>query len=390
MSQSQSRVRVREALPGLKIGRYPTGPNNTFTDVAGVLVHTQEIILPASDSHREINTGVTTILPRKDWFNQGCYAGYFRFNGSGDMTGVHWLDETGILNSPVIITNSFAVGSGYSGIYEYAIKNYKNKDGVADWFLLPVVAETYDGILSDIGAMAVKPEHVVHGIENASSDPVREGNTGGGTGMMCSGFKGGTGTASRIVEGVTKDGAEEKPVKYTVAALAQCNFGAQRDFRIGGVPIGQRFLDEDAEEERLRQLQIDEEKQKKDGSIIVIIATDAPLHPIQLQRLAKRATVGMSRTGGWGGNSSGDIYLAFSTAHQIPRAPPFSWKPTVSQSIPIIEDVTINALFECAADATEEAIYNAVFMAETMKGLQGLEVKAIDIERVKKMMPGFV
>ncbi|KAL9019494.1 MAG: hypothetical protein Q9180_008688 [Flavoplaca navasiana] len=159
-----NRARIREVLPKLKLGRYVPGPTNSLTDVPGVLVHTQSIIRDPPESPREVRTGVTTILPRRDFFNQGCYAGYFRFNGSGEMTGVHWLDETGLLNSPIIITNSFAVGAAYTGVYEYCIPKYRNSKGVCDWFLLPVIAETFDGIMSDIGALAVKPEHVVHGI----------------------------------------------------------------------------------------------------------------------------------------------------------------------------------------------------------------------------------
>ncbi|KAL8992631.1 MAG: hypothetical protein Q9169_006952 [Polycauliona sp. 2 TL-2023] len=343
----------------------------------------------------EVRTGVTTILPRKDFFNQGCYAGYFRFNGSGDMTGVHWLDETGLLNSPIIITNSFAVGASYTGVYEYCIKKYRNSKGICDWFLLPLIAETFDGIMSDIGALAVKSEHVVHGIEHASSDPVQEGNTGGGTGMLCHGFKGGTGSASRLIEGLELDESSgtKKPITYTLGTLVQCNYGKQRDLRIGGVPIGRLFMIEDGKE--AQSMGMSEEvdpnipTSKKDGSIIIIIATSAPLHPIQLQRLAKRATVGLARVGGWGSNGSGDIFLAFSTAHEIPREPEINIsddKPTVSQRIPVLEDTSINALFEAAADAVEEAIYNALCMAETMTGLGGKRVEALDLERVKAVM----
>ncbi|MCJ1224248.1 hypothetical protein MMC12_000892 [Toensbergia leucococca] len=389
---SSNRARVRQVLPKLQIGRYEPGPLNSLTDVPSVLVHTQSIILPASATSKEVNTGVTTILPRKDFFNKGCYAGYFRFNGSGEMTGSHWLDETGLLNSPIIITNSFAVGPCYTGVYEYCIREHKNSDGLCPWFLLPVIAETFDGHLSDIGALAVKSSHVVHGIESASNEAVKEGNTGGGTGMVCQGFKGGTGSSSRIIEGLVCDGDEktQKTMNYTVGALVQCNYGAQRDFRVGGAPIGRLILEEATEAENARQKNIQEEKDKKDGSIIVIIATDAPLHPIQLQRMAKRATVGLSRVGGWGSNSSGDIFLAFSTAHEIPRAPDFSWKPTVSQSIPIIQDVSINALFEATADAVEEAIYNALCMAKDMVGPMGNKVKALDLDRVQQLMEKYL
>ena len=398
MSQvpTPTRARIRDVLPKLKIGWYNPGPLNSLTDVPGVLVHTESIIRQPSASTKEVRTGVTTILPRKDFFNQACYAGYFRFNGSGEMTGVHWLDETGLLNSPVIITNSFAVGAAYTGIYEYCIRRYRNSRGVCDWFLLPLVAETFDGIMSDIGALAVTPEHIVRGMERASSDRVAEGNTGGGTGMLCQGFKGGTGSSSRMVDGVETDdkSGTKKQVTYVLGALAQCNYGAQRDLRIGGVPVGRIFMEEDGGEVQSMGWAGDADMQppgaKKDGSIIVVIATSAPLHPIQLQRLAKRATVGLSRVGGWGSNTSGDIFLAFSTAHEIPRDPTGMGKPTVSQTIPIIADTSINALFEAAADAVEESIYNALAMAETMVGLEGKKVEALDMERVKKVMERYL
>ncbi|PYI10554.1 peptidase family T4 [Aspergillus sclerotiicarbonarius CBS 121057] len=376
-----TRPRVRDLLPKLHIGRHCTGPLNSLTDVPGVLVHTQSINRAPTENTHAVNTGVTTILPRRDWFHHGCYAGYFRFNGSGEMTGSHWLDETGLLNSPIILTNSFSVGPCYTGIYEYAIREYRNKDtGLVDWFLLPVVAETCDLFLNDIGAMVVTPDMVVRGIDEASADPVKEGNTGGGTGMMCQGFKGGTGSSSRVIDAVSF-GAE---VTYTVAALVQANYGAKRDLRFGGVPVGRLM-----EEEVVQEAAADAAK-AKDGSIIVVIATDAPLHPTQLQRLAKRATVGLSRVGGWGSNSSGDIFIAFSTAEKIPRAPEFSWRPTIEQKVAVVQDVTINALFECAADATEEAIYNALLGAEDMEGPQGVKVKALDHSKLVAIMERYL
>ena len=213
------RGRIRDIIPNIIIGRYPTGALNSLTDVPGVLVHTESL---CRTTPTIVNTGVTTILPRREWFGDGCHAAIFKFNGSGELTGSHWLEETGILNSPIILTNSFAVGPCYSGIYEYAVEKYKNMEGMADWFLLPVVGETFDGFMSDIGAMAVKSDMVVRGIQKASSDMVPEGNTGGGTGMCCQGYKGGSGSASRVVRGVIKkEGQEEEEVKYTVGALVQ-------------------------------------------------------------------------------------------------------------------------------------------------------------------------
>jgi D-aminopeptidase len=395
-NSSSSRARVRSVLPKLFLGNYPPGPLNSLTDVPGVLVSTQSIRLPKTESvhgdvvHREVNTGVTTILPRADFFDNACYAGYFSFNGSGEMTGSHWMNETGTMNTPIVITNSFAIGPCYSGIYEFCVREYKDRDGLANWFLLPVVAETFDGYLSDIGAMSVQPGDVVRGIEMALANEgkaVEEGCTGGGTGMILAGFKGGTGSASRVVGGLVRG----EKVKYTVAALVQANYGAKRDVRIGGVPVGRIFLEEDAEKEEMAKEDAGNQGKAKDGSIIIVLATDAPLHPIQLQRLAKRATVGLARVGGWGSNSSGDIFVAFSTAHKIPVQEKMSTcTPNVVQGVDILVDETIDALFECAADAVEEAIYNVLCMAEDTKGPLGRQVKAMDLERLKVVMEKYL
>jgi D-aminopeptidase len=398
-SSSTSRQRVRQLLPTVYLGRYETGPKNSLTDVAGVLVSTQSIhespIYPDAPAGL-INTGVTTILPRKDWFNKGCFAGIFRFNGSGEMTGSHWIEESGLLHSPIVITGSFGVGNAYNGIYEHGIREHRNQVGKVGWFLLPVVAETFDGFLHDVSKFAVTSQHVVKGIDEASSEPVREGNSGGGTGMICHWFKGGTGSSSRLVpayQGKT----------YTIGALVQANYGQMRDFKIAGAPIGrliyeeqQRLADENpTDPELLAQasmlFKIKEEKDKQDGSIIIVLATDAPLHPTQLRRLAKRATVGLSRVGGWASNSSGDIFLAFSTANQVTvqehtatTSQVDPWKPKV-HSVDMIDDQTINALFEASADAVEEAILNAVFMAESMDG-NGNKIDALNLDKVKKLM----
>jgi D-aminopeptidase len=376
---------------------------NSLTDVPGILVHTQEIRTAEGAVAGSVNTGVTTILPRAEFFNKACVAGIFRFNGSGEMTGSHWIEETGLLHSPIIITNSFAVGAAYQGIYEYCIPKYKSDDGGVDWFMLPVVAETFDGYMHDIGNLVVKPHHIVHGIENVSDAAVPEGNTGGGTGMLCHGYKGGTGSSSRLVNGADSSG---KDVKYTVAALVQANYGRLGDLKISGAPIG-RLLVQDIEKrletheaesltEKMVQTQINAAKDKKDGSIIVIIATDAPLHPTQLQRLAKRATIGLGRVGGVGHNPSGDIFLAFSTGNEIPvqsvgagRQDVNPWKPA-AMSVNMIDDNTINAIFEAAADSVEESIYNTLCMAEEMTGYQGRLCQALPLEKVKDLMQKYL
>lgn len=399
-SSGEKRCRIRELLPDLYLGRFSPGPKNSLTDVPGVLAHTQSIHIPATEKAGAVNTGVTTILPRKDFFHHACYAGMFRFNGSGEMTGSHWIEETGLLHSPIILTNSFSVGAAYQGIYEYGIREYCDERGRVDWFMLPVVGETFDGYLNDISQFAVKPEHIVHGLDNVSADAVPEGNTGGGTGMLCHFFKGGTGSSSRVVPGLNSKG--DGPQDYTVSALVQANYGRPDGLRIAGAPIG-RILQQEREaaakedEAKAKALaDLTKEKDRKDGSIIIILATDAPLHPTQLQRLAKRATVGLSRVGGVGHNPSGDIFLAFSTANEIQvqtvtanKRAVDPWAPRPLQ-VEVLDDQTINGLFEAAADSTEEAIYNALCMAETMVGLDDRKIDALPLERVKTLMEKYL
>ncbi|KAK3375344.1 peptidase family T4 protein [Podospora didyma] len=408
------RRRIRELLPGLHLGRFQPGPLNSLTDVPGVLVHTESIHLPAADADADadgggkaaaaggaVNTGVTTILPRRDFFHHACYAGLFRFNGSGELTGSHWIEETGLLHSPVVLTNSFAVGAAYQGIYEHTIREQSDERGRVGWFLLPVVGETFDGFLNDISRFAVRPEHVVRGIDRASAEAVPEGNTGGGTGMVCHFWKGGTGCSSRVIPGFGGGGGEREEEKtYTVAALVQANYGKPDALRIGGVAVGrvlQREADRAAAEQqdarkKAAMEELASEKNRKDGSIIVILATDAPLHPLQLQRVAKRATSGLSRVGGVGHNPSGDIFLAFSTASRIPvqtvtasKRSVDPWKPT-PLDVQVLDDNTINSIFEAAADATEEAIYNALCMAETMEGVDGRVIDALPLQKVKDLV----
>ncbi|KAK3181925.1 hypothetical protein K4F52_006829 [Lecanicillium sp. MT-2017a] len=312
----------------------------------------------------------------------------FRYNGAGELTGSHWIEETGLLYSPIVLTNSFSVGSCNTGIYKYAVDKYRDENGGVDWFLNPVVGETFDGYLNDLTQPVVTPDHVVKGIEQASSEPVQEGNTGGGTAMMCQGFKGGTGTSSRIVPGLDTNGKE---ASYTVAALVQANYGRMMHLHIAGIPVG-RILLAEAQRERdaaRAKAAYDAAKDKNDGSIIIVLATDAPLHPTQLQRLARRATGGLSRVGGYGHNSSGDIFIAFSTANEIPvQDKPDDFDPLKAQALPIqsIDEESINGLIEATADATEEAIYNALCMAEDMVGHQGHSVKALPLERVRTII----
>jgi D-aminopeptidase len=368
-------TRIRDVLPHLYLGEWKPGPKNSITDVPGVLAHTQSVHLPKTGTHDTVNTGVTTILPRKDFFYNACYAGMFRFNGNGEMTGSHWINETGLLQSPIIITNTFAVGAAHQGVNEYCVREYANKEGGIDWFLLPVIAETFDGYLNDVGKFAIKPEHIIKGIDDASAQTVSEGNTGGGTAMTCHGFKGGTGCSSRVVNGSNSE-------RYTVGALVQANYGRQETLRIGGVPIGRLLQQEDAAKQ--------EAHGKKDGSIIVILATDIPLNPLQLQRLATRATVGLARVGGNGSNGSGDIFLAFSTANKIPVQHELEDGRPRTIAVNVVDDESIDDVFTAAADAVEEAIYNTLCAAETMTGRKNRTVEALPLERVRKIMEKYL
>ncbi|TQV93606.1 hypothetical protein V2A60_004211 [Cordyceps javanica] len=384
---SPKRVRLRELIPEIKLGKWErTGPKNGITDVGGVLVHTESI----HDKEKGVNTGVTTILPRKEWMEKACYAGMFRYNGSGELTGSHWIDDTGLLSSPIVITNSFAVGACHTGIYQYGAQHYRDKNGDVDWFLMPVVGETYDGMLNDLSQFVVTPEHVIRGIEKASSDPVPEGNTGGGTAMTCHGFKAGTGTSSRVVTGLDKDGQE---TDYTVAALVQANYGRLYSLTIAGAPVGRILWEEKARDEAAKKARDEYEKAKsiKDGSIIVVIATDAPLNAVQLQRLARRATRGISRVGGYGNTNSGDVFIAFSTGTVAPG----QYSPEGLEFLPdkaeilqhlAVDERKMDSLLESAGEATEEAILNALCMAETMTGFRGRTVEAMPLDRVKHIV----
>lgn len=382
-------MRARSAIPEMYLGRWPTGPLNSLTDVPGVLVHTESI-----QSDRDINTGLTTILPGADWAENSHFAGIFRFNGCGELTGSHWIEETGLLTAPVLLTSTGTVGDAFRGMMEYCYRFHKDEEGEMPLFLFPVVGETYDGFLSDMGRFPLTTEHVIRGIQNATSDRVPEGNTGGGTGMICHRFKGGTGSSSRVIKGVDESGND---INYTVAALVQANYGAPDTLHIGGVPVGHILKKEKTAQEAdaASGSASSAREVRKDGSIIIILATDAPLLPVQLQRLAKRATVGLGKVGGYGNNTSGDIFLAFSTANKIPmQEVSMSGKPArpvhphqpSPMTVQMSDNDSIDGLFEGAADATEEAIYNALFMATDMTGNKGRVVEAMDIGKIKEIV----
>ncbi|TQV94934.1 hypothetical protein V2A60_009985 [Cordyceps javanica] len=384
---SVRRFRVREVIASLPLGRFSPGKLNSITDVPGVLVNVTTI----QSEDRNVNTGLTTILPRRDWHKYCSFSGVFRFNGCGELTGSHWIEETGLLTSPILLTSTGTVGDAYRGIYEYCYRHHLDDEGEMPLFIVPVVGETYDGFLSDHSRFPLTSQHVIDSIENASLDAVPEGCTGGGTGMICHRFKAGTGSSSRIVKGRDERGNE---VDYTVGVLVQANYGGADTFHVGGVPVG-AILKAEQEAAQSGKAATSEREVRKDGSIIIVIATDAPLLPVQLQRLAKRATVGLAKVGGYGNNTSGDIFLAFSTANKIPyqeismsgqASRPVNPLEPSPMTVQMTDNDSINGLFESAADATEEAIYNAIFMGTAMTGFKGRKVEAADVGKIKAIV----
>ncbi len=337
------------------------GPLNAITDVKGVEVGHTTLISGEGAlkvGTGPVRTGVTAVLPRGKNSKDQVFAGWFTLNGNGEMTGTTWVEESGFLDGPVMITNTHSVG-----VVRDAVIAWRVKQGPPDedsyWWSLPVVAETWDGYLNDVNGFHVKPEHVFHALDSAHSGPVEEGNVGGGTGMVCNEFKGGIGTASRVLN--TKQG------RYTVGVLVQCNYGRRDQLRIAGVPVGR---------------EIQEQRTRKDdvGSIIVVVATDAPLIPTQLKRLAKRVSLGLGRNGSYSGDGSGDIFIAFSTAN--PGA-------AVSQGLPhltMLPNGQLDPLFLATVQATEEAIINAMVAAETMTGINNRTVIALPHGRLREVL----
>jgi len=358
LASAQTKPRARDL--GIPFDGRP-GSYNAITDVAGVEVGLTTLISgkgPLVVGQGPVRTGVTAVFPRgKEALNQ-VFAAWFTLNGNGEMTGTTWLEESGFLEGPVLITNTHSVGVVHDAVIAWQLK--RMGDRFPSWSL-PVVAETWDGDLNDINGFHVKPEHVFQALDNARSGPVAEGNVGGGTGMIVHGFKGGTGTSSRKVE------IGQAP--YTVGVLVQANYGSRDQLTIAGVPVGKelRDLEPKAGEEDA-------------GSIIAVIATDAPLLPHQLKRIAERASLGIARTGGIGSNGSGDIFIAFSTAN--PGAPGSS----DLAKLDMLPNDWINPLFAATVKATEEAIINAMIAAETMEGVNGHTVHAIPHDRLRSIL----
>ncbi|WP_417427818.1 P1 family peptidase [Kiloniella sp.] len=353
------RTRLREL--GIKVGALPVGPWNAITDVPGVEVGHATV---QEDTPAVLRTGVTAILPlgKNKLWSHGAFAGSSVFNGYGEMTGRGWLEEAGQLSSPILLTSYYGVGAVHRGINQLC----DDKDTHSGTH--PIVAETWDGWLSDPNAFALTTEHVAEAMENTESGPVEEGCVGGGTGMVCHDFKAGIGTSSRQVNVLGET--------YTVGVLVQANYGDRKDFRINGVHVGAQITEEEVPvPDRKRVPHVE------DGSIIIIVATDAPLSSKQCDRLARRATLGLGRTGGFGHNGSGDYAIAFSTGNILKLR-----EEGVHEHLKIVPEKDINPLFHGVVEATEEAIVNSLCMAVTTCGYKGRVVHELPLERVANML----
>lgn len=335
------------------------GPLNAITDVDGVLVGHTTLISGDGKlvvGQGPVRTGVTAVLPRGAASMQRfSFAGWYSENGNGEMTGTTWVEESGFLESPVLITNTHSVGVVRDAVIAWRVA-HGPPDATESWWSLPVVAETWDGWLNDINGFHVKPEHVFHALDSARSGPVEEGAVGGGTGMICNGFKGGIGTSSRRLE--------DKHGGYLLGVLVQCNYGRRQNLRIAGIPVGREIDSEDPYALVPSDL-------AEHGSIIVVVATNAPLLPHQLKRIARRVSLGIGRTGSIAGNGSGDIFIAFSTAN-----------PAASDvghvvDLKMLPNDSMDPLFAATVEATEEAIVNAMVAAIDMTGVDGHHVRAL-------------
>jgi len=337
------------------------GPNNAITDVPGVAVGHETIVAGEGKlvvGKGPVRTGVTAIFPRGREVDRPAPAGWFSLNGNGEMTGTAWLSESGLLDGPVLLTNTHSVGVVRDATIAWRVKHGPPDAEGYSWSL-PVVGETWDGELSDVNGFHVKPEHVARAIESAKTGPVPEGNVGGGTGSICFEFKGGIGTSSRTI--AAKRGG------FTVGALVQCNCGRRPQLTIAGVPVGREIPEQPAYGEDADET----------GSILIVIATDAPLLPHQLTRVARRAAMGLARLGSISGNGSGDLFVAFSTADPAWDA----GKRRYTASYLANDD--LDPVFEAAVQATEEAIVNALVAAETMTGIDGKTVIALPHDRLR-------
>ncbi|HEV3326307.1 MAG TPA: P1 family peptidase [Puia sp.] len=352
------------------------GVFNAITDVPGVTVGETTIIRgdgPLVRGQGPVRTGVTAILPRGAQFDP-VYANWYTLNGNGDMTGTHWITESGFLETPILITNTGSVGTVRDAAWQWMDQHHYYTPFYKDyWYAYPVVAETYDGIFNDINGQHVTKQDALRALDSANSGPVPEGGVGGGTGMMCYGFKGGTGTASRVLS--PADGG------YTVGVLVQCNHGSRPQLTIAGVPVGKALKDTLPYRIEGQSFGVTRAPAREEtGSIIVVLATNAPLLPGQLKRLAQRIPLGVTRTGGIGGNGSGDIFIAFSTAN------PHAFSNTENRQVTTLSNDRINPLLAATIEATEEAIVNALFAGQTLTGINGNTVYGLPKEAVLRIL----
>jgi len=368
MSPGRAQARRRARDLGIPFDGTP-GPLNAITDVAGVEVGMTTLISGEGAlkvGSGPVRTGVTAILPRGRNGREQVFAGWFSLNGNGEMTGTTWIEEAGFLEGPVLITNTHSVGV----VRDASIKWSVDRGRTAQAWSLPVVAETWDGFLNDINGFHVKPEHVFAALDGARGGRVEEGNVGGGTGMRCYGFKCGTGTASRKIDAQLGG--------YTVGVLVQANHGTRELLRVAGVPVGREIPEPPAQ--RAADASRANDALGETGSIIIVVATDAPLLPHQLKRIARRASLGLARTGSVSSNGSGDIFIAFSTANAGAAEAP------AAAQVTMLSNARIGAVFEAAVEATEEAIINALVAGETMTGVDGHRIEAISHDALLAVM----
>jgi len=355
---AQSKPRARDL--GVPFEGTP-GPLNAITDVKGVEVGHSTIISgegPLKRGKGPVRTGVTAILPRGRFSQDQVFSGWFSLNGNGEMTGTTWIEESGLLEGPIMITNTHSVGVVRDAVIAWRLNQAgPDKEGFA--WSLPVVAETWDGYLNDTNGFHVKEKHAFEALDGARGGPVTEGNVGGGTGMICHEFKGGIGTASRMLR------AEGR--MYTLGILVQANYGLRHQLKIAGVPVG-------------REIPEGAVRTREEGSIIIVVATDAPLLPHQLKRLARRASLGLARLGSTSGNGSGDIFIAFSTEN------PGAARDAGIVSLTMLPNDSMNQLFEATVQGVEEAIVNALVAAETMTGVDGHKVPALPHEQLREVL----
>ncbi|MFL5777287.1 MAG: P1 family peptidase [Chloroflexota bacterium] len=371
---------------GIAIGRGQPGPHNAITDVAGVRVGHATIVRgegPLIVGEGPVRTGVTVVVPHDgDVFTQPLYAGSHRLNGNGELTGLEWIREAGLLTGPIGITNTHSVGIVHDGIIRHAVRRLPF--GTSFW-ALPVAGETWDGLLNDIDGFHVTMDHVDAALGSASDGPVAEGNVGGGTGMVCHEFKGGIGTASRVVDASLGG--------WTVGVLVQANYGRREWLRVDGVPVGDAIPTSDVPSPYPRG---DDDGPTPggqppagSGSIIVVVATNAPLLPHQCERLAQRAGLGIARMGGTGANSSGDLFICFATGNRSLPGTTFAADPRLTVEVTSVNDHAIGGLFDGVIEATEEAILNALVGAETMTGRDGITAYALPHDRLLEAMARF-